>query len=375
MSRAPVPTSQEPRGSRRAAPGTKTRASRSKRDTELVEAELARSQARLIHVIDSVTDAIIATHVDGRILLFNAAAERTFGCPAADAIGEPLSRFVPLRILDGSLEDGAFRGIQARRADGEAFPAEAAVTRIEVAGDHLCTVILRDVTRHVRTEEALRRLNDRLEEQTRRIAQALHDEAGQFLTAAHIALVEVAHDLPPATAERLQKVREHLDHVEDQLRRVARELHPRILDDLGLTMALRFLALGFEKRRGVTIVVDADLPVGLRPAVEIAIYRLVQEALSNACKHARARRIRIHLEHASGALRCSITDDGVGFDVASLTARMAAGEGGMGLSGIRDRIEGLGGAMQIDSAPGRGTQLSFTIPEEPCHATAPYSRG
>jgi PAS domain S-box-containing protein len=431
------------------------------RETERIEGELVKSQARLINIIDSVSDAIIATHVDGRILLFNAAAERTFRCDAADAIGEPLGRFVPSDFLEDHLDDdGAFHIVQARRADGEVFRAEAAVTHIEVAGDNLYTVILRDVserwraeeqlrklsrvveqsadgvcitdvngtieyvnpafesligrprdeliggrrdsfadhqvnrarlhieesvtpirdsegnishfvaaardmTRHVRTEEALRRINESLEEQTRRIAQTLHDEAGQFLTAAHIALAEAVRELPATSAERLQEVREHLDRVEDQLRRVAHELHPRILDDLGLSMALEFLAIGFARRRGITVVVEAELQSRLRPAVEIAIYRLVQEALSNARKHAGARRVRIRLEHASGLLRCSIADDGIGFDAAVLIERLAAGEGGMGLSGIRDRIEGLGGTMQIDSAPGRGTELSITIPAEP----------
>jgi PAS domain S-box-containing protein len=429
----------------------------SQRETVPVDDELAKSQARLINIIDSVTDAIIATHVDGRILLFNAAAERTFRCSAAEAIGEPLSRFIPARFVSEHLGSSstAFHLVQAHRADGEAFRAEAAVTRIEVAGEDLCTVILRDVserwraqellrklsraveqsadgvcisdasgtieyvnpafealigrsrddligknrsalgdrpgtsaklhveesvtpirdsdgnishfvaaardmTRHVRTEDALRRINDSLEEQARRIAQTLHDEAGQFLTAAHIALAEAAREVPATCAERLREAREHLDHIEEQLRRLAHELHPRILDDLGLIMALDFLALGFEKRRGISVVVKTELHARLRPAVELAIYRLVQEALSNVRKHARASKVSIHLEYASGVLRCSIADDGTGFT----TTALAAGEGGMGLSGIRDRIEGLGGTMHIDSGPGRGTALSITVPTE-----------
>jgi PAS domain S-box-containing protein len=470
-SRAPPRTSAVTRGSRRAAHGTAMTALCELRDAKRVEDELEKSQARLINIIDSVTDAIIATHIDGRILLFNAAAERTFRCPAAAAIGEPLSRFVPTRFFDDHVEgDGAFRVVQACRADGEWFRAESAITCIEVAGDNLCTVILRDVserwraeellrklsraveqsadgvcitdasgtieyvnpafealigrsrdeligenragladppvhghkrhveesvtpirdedgnishfvaaardmTRHVRTEEALRRSNDRMEEQTRRIAQTLHDEAGQFLTAAHIALAEAARELPATSVERLLDARQHLDRIEEQLRRVAHELHPRILDDVGLTMALRFLALGFEKRGGTRVIVDAEMQARLRPAVEIAIYRLIQEALSNVRKHARASRVLIRLDHASGSLDCSIADDGVGFDAATLLARLAAGEGGLGLSGIRDRIEALGGTLRIDSTPGHGTAISITIPGELEYAIAPHSRG
>jgi PAS domain S-box-containing protein len=449
------------RGSGRAALETRTTALCRQRETLPVEDELVKSQARLINIIDSVTDAIIATHNDGQILLFNAAAERTFRCRAADAIGEPLGRFVPARFVTdhaGACGSG-LQLVQACRADGEVFRAEAAITHLEVAGESLCTVILRDVserwraeellrklsraveqsadgvcisdangiieyvnpafealigrsrdeligknrseigeqkgnsaklrveesvtpirdsdgnishfvaaardmTRHVRTEDALRRINESLEEQAKRIAQTLHDEAGQFLTAAHISLAEAAREVPATAAERLREAREHLDRIEEQLRRLAHELHPRVLDDVGLVTALDFLALRFEKRRGITVIVEAELPTRLRPAMELAIYRLVQEALSNAHKHARAARVRIHLEHASGVLRCTIADDGIGFDAAALVARLAAGEGGMGLSGIRDRVEGLGGTMHIDSVPGRGTELSITIPAE-----------
>jgi signal transduction histidine kinase len=224
-------------------------------------------------------------------------------------------------------------------------------------------IAARNMTRHVRTEDALRRINDRLEEQARQIAQTLHDEAGQFLTAAHIALAEAGRELPAPSAERLQEVRDHLDRIEGQLRRLAHELHPRILDDLGLVMALQFLAIGFEKRRGIAVIVDSELQTRLRSAVEIAVYRLVQEALSNASKHACARRVVVRLEQSPGALRCSVTDDGIGFDAAALVARPAAHDSGMGLSGIRDRIEGLRGTLHIDSAPGRGTRLSVIVPE------------
>jgi signal transduction histidine kinase len=183
------------------------------------------------------------------------------------------------------------------------------------------------------------------------------------LTAAHIALAEAMRELPAPSAEQLQRVREHLDRIEEQLRRLAHELHPRILDDLGLVMALQFLALGFEKRRGIAVIVESALQTRLRPAVELVVYRLVQEALSNASRHARARRVEVRLEQSPGVLHCSVADDGIGFDAAALEARLAAGENGMGLSGIRDRIEGLGGTLDIDSVPGRGTRLSIILPE------------
>jgi signal transduction histidine kinase len=134
------------------------------------------------------------------------------------------------------------------------------------------------VNEHARTAEAIRRLNESLEGQARQIAQALHDEAGQFLTSAHIALAEAGRDLPPPARERLQEVRGYLDRIEEQLRHLAHELRPRILDDLGLLPALHFLAEGVEKRHGISITIEATLQGRLPAAIETTVYRLAQEA-------------------------------------------------------------------------------------------------
>jgi two-component system sensor histidine kinase UhpB len=212
------------------------------------------------------------------------------------------------------------------------------------------------------TEDTLRRLNESLELQAKSIAQALHDEAGQFLTAAHIALAEAARDMPVENRERLQIVKNHLDGIEEQLRRIAHELRPRILDDLGLVPALKFLAQGIEKRRGVLVDIDVTFDGRMPVAIETAIYRLVQEALTNVRRHADASHVKIRIEHRRRLLRCTIADDGVGFDGAQVIARL--GEHGLGLSGIRNRLETLGGSLEIISSPGRGTELAMTIPFE-----------
>jgi signal transduction histidine kinase len=299
--------------------------------------------------VEQSADGVCISDANGTIEYVNPAFEALLGRSRNELIGKRRGDFAEHQV------------------DGARTHVEESVTPIRDSDGNISHFVaaVRDMTRHVRTEEALRRINDSLEEQARRIAQTLHDEAGQFLTAAHIALAEAARDLPAATAERLSEAREHLDRIEEQLRRLAHELHPRILDDVGLVTALEYLALGFQKRRGITVIVEAELQTRLRPAVEIATYRLVQEALSNARKHARASRVRIRLKFASGSLRCSVADNGVGFDAAALVARLAAGEAGMGLSGIRDRVEGLGGTLHIDSAVERGTELSIMIPVEP----------
>src|SRR3954471_4842082 len=211
----------------------------------------------------------------------------------------------------------------------------------------------------VQSEAALRRLNDSLERQAKRIAQALHDEAGQLLAAAHMVLAEVAHDLPASVRQRLRDVDSHLDGIEEQLRRLAHELRPRILDDLGLAAALEFLADGFAKRRAIRVTVDAVVD-RLPPVIATTIYRIVQEALTNVGKHSHATQVRIGVSQPRGILLCTINDDGVGFDPFAIASGLD--ERGFGLAGARDQITALGGTMEINSAPGTGTALVIAIP-------------
>jgi signal transduction histidine kinase len=209
---------------------------------------------------------------------------------------------------------------------------------------------------------ALRRLNEALEEEARRIAHALHDEAGQLLASVHIRLEEVASELPPPARARLRDVRELLDQIEAQLRRLSHELRPTILDDLGLHPALDFLAQGVSARAGLAVTVEGSTAGRLPPPIETVLYRIVQEALTNASRHARASRVTVRIERDARAVRCSIRDDGVGFDAPAVLAQ--PGTGGLGLIGMRERLAPVGGRLEISSAPGRGTTLAVEVPLE-----------
>ena len=205
-------------------------------------------------------------------------------------------------------------------------------------------------------------VNQMLEEEARRIAHALHDDAGQILVTVHLALQEAASGLPPRSRARLEKVRELLDEIEKRLRRLSHELRPTLLDDLGLLPALEYLAQGVAARSGIPIVVEGPRTPRLPPAYETALYRVVQEALRNASKHAVARRVDIRFSVEPDVIRCLVKDDGRGFDVAAAMA--PKGERGLGLIGMRERLVAVGGRLAIDSAPGRGTELRITIPWE-----------
>lgn len=215
--------------------------------------------------------------------------------------------------------------------------------------------------------DALHSMNETLEGEIRRIAQTVHDDAGQLLVAARLGLSLVSRDCPPRLRVRLKDAIAVLDQVDAQLRQIARELRPSVLDDLGLVRAVRFLADSISSRTGIRVQVESSCETRHATGVETAVYRVIQEALTNVARHAHARNVRIELRHEGGRLQCVIRDDGAGFDVTTVLSH-ANGSKGLGLLGIRERLSAVGGTVDVQSEPGRGTSLVVMIPMEECHA-------
>ncbi len=251
-----------------------------------------------------------------------------------------------------------------RRKDGRLYDEMQTISPIRDPDGKITHFVStgRDITSHRRQDEAMRRLTEQLEQEASRIAGALHDEVGQFLTVAHTTLARVALGLPPQSRAALQEVRENLDRVEEQLRRLSHELRPRILDDLGLTAAVRFVAEGVSKRSGLSVDVQSPIEGRFPSLIETAVYRLVQEGLTNATRHARATHASVVLTAGAGAVRCVVRDNGAGFDVEEVLSRR--GSPSLGLVGLQDRITAVGGVLKIHSTPGDGTELVATIPFE-----------
>src|SRR5713101_3731979 len=221
--------------------------------------------------------------------------------------------------------------------------------------------------------KALRQLNETLEEEIKRIAYAVHDEAGQLLVAVYLALAEVALELPAPQQAQVERIKEMLNQVEKHLRRYSHELRPTILDDLGWIPAIRFLAEGISKRANLPIHIDAAVP-GRPPAtIETTLYRIVQEALTNAVKHAKASNVWIRAWRENLLLCCSIRDDGGGFN--SSQGHAAPCRKGLGLIAMQERVSAIGGTLQIESQPDHGTELSIRLPLEGDHANSHRARG
>lgn len=214
--------------------------------------------------------------------------------------------------------------------------------------------------------EALRRqLLERVlaaqEEERRRIARELHDEAGQALTSLTVGFrlaEQHAHD-PEALAAHLSELKTIIGHLQENLHRLAVDLHPAALDHLGLVAALRQHVETCARQHNLDIefeTIGLEEGVRLPPAVEIALYRIVQEALTNAMRHAGASHISVVLERRDDAVVALVEDDGVGFDPDRLR------NGHLGLFDMRERAEMVGGSLIVESAPGQGTTVVVEVP-------------
>ena len=342
-------------------------------------------------IIDSAMDAIISINEAQQVVLFNAAAERMFGCAATEALGCPLDRFIPARFRAAHRAHvSAFgaTGVTSRtmselgelvalRADGREFPIEAAISQTEVSGAKLFTVILRDVTERKIAEEALSRSEARLralaarlqrahEEEAIRIARELHDQLGRCLTTLKmdITLVEqmVSGQL---TAEAIRSIHEKTETMEGAIdemvhvvRRISTELRPGILDDLGLAAAIEWQAKDFQKRSGVSgtlNVTEEDLDLSRDQAT--AVFRIFQEILTNVARHSKAEKLWVHLDVQDGMLVLEVEDNGVGIAPATLGHAKA-----LGLLGMRERAAMFGGHVEIGGNPGNGTTVIVRMP-------------
>ena len=340
-------------------------------EEEIAERQRAHeSLQKFSHVIEQTADSVLVTNRDGAIEYVNPAFELMTGYTRDEAVGQTPRLFSSGRqdarffenLWTTILSGRVFRAIVTnRKKDGTLFDEDQTITPMRDGSGAITHFIStgRDITQRKRTEQAVRRLNHQLEQETTRIANLLHDEAGQFLTSAHIMLADLDRSLPAESRDQLQLIRRHLDQVETSLRTISHDLHPHILTDMGLIGSLRFRAELFARRSGVKTVVLATDPCDLPQPVQVALYRLVQEALTNIGKHAGATSVTISVAAAPQQVVCTIQDDGRGFDVAEACYRRE--KLSLGLSNMRDRIESLGGTLEIVSQPTHGTLLRAVL--------------
>ena len=217
--------------------------------------------------------------------------------------------------------------------------------------------------REARRAELVKKLLSAQEDERRRIARELHDEACQTVAALAVALDTVRRAATPADASaKLEDARALASRTLDDLHRLIFDLRPSVLDDLGLASAVRWWVSRHLTPAGIAARVEVEgLDDRLPPEVEIPVFRAVQEALTNALRHSGAKTVLVQIACEGGRLTVDVEDDGRGFNPADVATPSESGQG-LGLLGMRERIEILGGTLAVDSSPGEGTHVSFAVP-------------
>jgi len=349
------------------------------------EQALGEAQARLAAIVDSAMDAMVTVDESQRVVLFNRAAEQVFGVRRDQALGAPLDLFLPVRFRGAHrqhVEHFGRTGVTSRRmgdvtmlwalrADGTEFPIEASISQAVEDGRRFFTVILRDVTLRRQAEEALKRSEQELrelsarvlearEEEKTHIARELHDELGQLLTALKMDLSWLRERLPADLRDKAVEMSAMLDQTVTATRRISADLRPLMLDDLGLVDATGWLVQDFAKRSGVSCearLAEAEALQDVSKSVATAVYRAVQESLTNIARHAGAKHAWVLLAVEDGLIHVEVEDDGRG-----ITPQDLAKSRSLGLKGMRERFAYLGGALEIGAAPRGGTRLRLRVP-------------
>ena len=343
----------------------------------------ARSQH--IALLESTGEGIYGVDLEGRCTFINKAGASLFGYQAEDLIGQSMHRLIHHTRRDGSPYPmevcsiyRAYRTGQSCRVDdevlwrrdGSCFPAEFSSSPLYEGGILTGAVItFRDIAERKRAEEMRAHLVDRLisaqEEERQRIARELHDETEQALTSVLVglrAMEEVA--TVKAMHQRASKLRQVTACALDELQRLVQGLRPTLLDEMGLAAALQRLCTDFAQAHGIRV----ELHVGgnlaelyLPSPIEITLYRIVQEALTNIAKHAGATTVSILIQPIASSVRLVVEDNGVGFEPEAIR-QTAAPQGRLGLYGMEERAKIAGGVFTVESAQGRGTTIHVEIP-------------
>jgi len=372
----------------------------------------------LAAIVDSSDDAIVSKTLDGVITTWNASAERLFGYTAKEAIGRHISLIIPhdrqneeTTIL-GKIRRGEriehFDTVRMRK-DGMTLDISLTISPVRDATGKIvgASKIARDITQRKRVERALQESEDRYrtladaldtqvqfrtqelqrrnadilqysesirdlsglllqaqDEERRHIARELHDSAGQTLVALNMGLAEIAEHAkhyPARLAKNIQEAQGLVQHLTQELRTTSYLLHPPLLDESGLASPLSWYVQGLTERSGLDI--DLQIPQNferLPREMELVIFRLVQECLTNIHRHSESKTALIRVEREHGKIHVSVQDEGKGMSPEKLAAIQSQGSG-VGIRGMRERVHHLGGELTIESN-GSGTKVSAVFP-------------
>ncbi|MGA2248584.1 MAG: PAS domain S-box protein [Verrucomicrobiota bacterium] len=343
---------------------------------------LGEGEARKRAIMEAALDAIITIDHEGRMLELNPAAGRVFAHSRAKLVGHNFLEVIPHSLrpwfqhgLARCFADekgpslGSRLELPALRVDGSQFFAEFTITRIRLEGLPMFTVYCRDITQRKRAESELRSLSQRIisaqEAERSRIAQELHDGVNQLVASVKMRLHKVQANLPdlkPAAAEILSRCDRLLVKVLEENRRIAHNLRPLDLDQLGLAAACANFSSDVQLRTNLRFECHISSQVQrLRGEVGLHLFRIVQEAINNIEKHARAKSVKLQIRFQGASVVLKIQDDGRGFDTKALKS-VTKRRHGLGFTNMRERALSLDGTYEVTSVLGRGTTIIVRVP-------------
>jgi PAS domain S-box-containing protein len=336
-------------------------------------------------IIHNASEAIISTDEASRIVLANPSAAAMFATTVREMQGSPLGKFIFPQPAAGAAPTAYFGGegggragrratdyaVTGVRAGGATFPLEGSISSSREDGKEIYTIILRDVTARQQVQEKLSRSHAQLrqlsaalqtirEEERAHIARELHDDLGQLLASLRMDLALLQQEAAAgANARRIMSAMEaNLLTAITSLRRIATNLRPRSLDEGGLYFALQGLRDEFVERQGIPCALYADeAELRLDDAASSAIFRIVQEALTNIARHADASNVTMNLYRIDSQLLITIRDDGRGIAAADMEKAQS-----LGLIGMRERVWAMHGEITISGDDPPGTRIDIVLP-------------
>jgi len=330
-------------------------------------------------LIESMNEGALTLTADKTILYANQCFARMVKTPLEQVTGSSFRRFLTasdlamLRLLmKRAVKSGSKIQVSLLIADGSTLPVQISLHPLKSNGLVAATtsMVVTDMTEARRAEGQLRALTHRvvqaLEAESSRVALELHDKITQPLCAALFRSQVLAENLSardePARDEAV-RLREMLGKTAKEAELMSRELQPSVLEQLGLVAGLRAASAEFASRTSILVNLRrVRLAVRLTADVELALYRVFQEALRNVEKHARARQVTVQLRKQGASVRLEIADNGIGFDQRFHPLVLSRGLGGLGLAGMRERATYVGGALTIKSTRHAGTVISVEVP-------------
>jgi len=379
-----------------------------------VEASLRASQVRFAGILEISAEAVISADADLRITLFNRSAEKIFGYTAQEAMGQSMNVLIPERLravhaqhvtgFAGSAKQSLLMSTRRRvlglRKDGAEFAMNASVSRLDLGDEKIFTIICSDITEEVRIAEELQKAYGELEhrvrertadlvqsnqflqteiaerkqaekevhdlsrrmmrvqeEERRNLARELHDGATQNLVALSLNMAQIRGTGAdaPATAAMIDECMRLVEDCTNELRTISYLLHPPLLEELGLGRTLRGYVEGFGRRSGITITMTAPSDLErLGFDVELAVFRIVQEALSNIHRHSHSSTAHILLVRQASVLGLEISDQGRGIPPGKDMA-------GVGIAAMRERVRLLRGSLAVKTGS-TGTTITISLP-------------